>query len=75
MFHLYGNVAGWKELDVSKDEIDILETIENHIKANSRTDYLVIDKHPDIDLFCGNILNEKDLEEYKQKVLTKKRGF
>ena len=77
MFHLYGNIAGWKELDVSKDEIDIINSIERFKNGNIKSDFLVIDRHPFIDLVHKCIQSDKDFEdykkEYKQKTLKKRK--
>ena len=80
MFYLYGNLAGWKELDKSKDEIDIINSIEIYKKGNTHSDFLVIDRHPYMDLVHRCIQSDKDFEEYKaefnqkQKVLVKRKG-
>ena len=73
MFYLYGNIAGWSQLDVSKDEIDILNTMERYRKDNARTDFIVLDKKPDMDDISTTISKEQDFTEYKHKVMVKRK--
>jgi len=47
MYILYGNIAGWKEIDRSEDELDIIDTLEKYIRYNNNNekhgiDYFVV---------------------------------
>lgn len=42
MFRLYGNIAGWKMLDLSADEFDIIATMGEYLQENENTQFLII---------------------------------
>lgn len=42
MFRLYGNIAGWKMLDLSGDEFDIIATMGEYLQENENICFLII---------------------------------
>ena len=42
MFRLYGEIAGWKLLDLSADEFDMIATMGEYLQENENTRFLII---------------------------------
>lgn len=72
MFKLYGNNNGMQLLDVSHDEMDIVETIGSYIGILDEIDYIVIDSDEKSDDVKEVIKNYNDYLGYKHSVYNKK---
>ncbi len=79
-YKLYGNIAGWKLLDISENERDIIDTIEDYMRGYPLGYYLIIqrDNKKNMDIPYKNIMNKEQFMEYKQELenpyqLTKKK--
>ena len=42
MFRLYGNIAGWKLLDLGAEEFDMMATMEEYLQQNENTCFMMI---------------------------------
>lgn len=42
MFRLYGNIAGWKLLDLGAEEFDMMTTMEEYLQKDENTCFLLI---------------------------------
>lgn len=71
MYRLYGNVAGWKILDESEEEIDIIDTIGRYIDNHSEINYMVIDDSKGYDDTIRTIHNKKQYMNYMNEVVDK----
>lgn len=71
MYRLYGNIAGWKELDRSNDELDIVDTIGYCIANNSEINYTVIKSTESTDEIYRVIKNRQDYINYLNEVKDK----
>ena len=72
MFKLYGNNNGMQLLDVSHDEMDIVETLGSYIGILDEIDYIVIDSNEKSDDVKEVIKNYNDYLGYKHSVYNKK---
>lgn len=68
MYRVYGNVAGWKELDRSNEEIDIVDTIGRHIDAHSEINYVVVDDSQGYDDTIKTIHTKRQYIDYLNEV-------
>lgn len=79
MFRLYGYLGKMTLLDISPNEADIIETIDNNISLNDVIYFQIIKHENDTDEFYRAIHNFDDyinyLEDYRnrQKTRIKKR--
>lgn len=67
MYKLYGNIAGWKLIDISKDEKDIIDTLTLYVENNHTMDYMIIKQLRDRDELYKCILNEQDYRNYLEE--------
>ena len=72
MFRLYGNDKGMKLLDVSHDEMDIVETLGSYIGILDEIDYIVIENNGKCDDIKEVIKNYNDYLGYKHSVFQKR---
>ena len=42
MFRLYGNIAGWKLLDLGAEEFDMMATMEEYLQMNENACFMII---------------------------------
>ena len=42
MFRLYGNIAGWKMLDLGAEEFDMMATMEEYLQKDEKTCFMLI---------------------------------
>lgn len=68
MYILYGNVAGWKELDKSSDEMDIVDSIGYYISNGSEINFIVKKQLKDTDIIHKTIKTNKEYILYLQEV-------
>lgn len=70
-YKLYGYIAGWKLLDVSNREKDLINTMEDYIYGCPTAYFIIIkrDVKQNMDIPYRNIMNRDDFIEYKQEVL------
>ena len=79
MYKLYGDVAGWKELDRSNEEKEIIDTMDEYVSNKSTISFLIIEHSDYGDIPYKSIQSEEEYNEYKQefygktKKLTKSR--
>ena len=67
MFKLYGEIAGWKMLDLSADEFDIIATMGEYLQENENIRFLII-KSTDIgDEPYKSIRSMQQYIEYSQE--------
>ena len=72
MFILYGNIAGWKELDRANSELDIIDTIRMYIKGNADVRFYIIERTEDQDIPVKII---KSMEDYTNYVFEVRNRF
>ena len=68
MYYLYGNIAGWKELDKSADEMDIVDSIGYYISNGSEINFIVKKQLKDTDIIHKTIKTNKEYILYLQEV-------
>lgn len=49
MYKLYGEIAGWKMLDISSNEGDILQTIGEYLSDSENMHFLIVKNENDTD--------------------------
>lgn len=73
MFKLYGNVAGWKKLDIATDERQIVSTMIDYSNKFNFYDYMIIQREQETDMIYKRIRNQEEfssyLVEYKHRTL------
>lgn len=73
MFKLYGNVAGWKKLDIATDERQIVSTMIDYSNKFNFYDYMIIQREQETDMIYKRIRNREEfssyLVEYKHRTL------
>ena len=73
MFKLYGNVAGWKKLDIATDERQIVSTMIDYSNKFNFYDYMIIQREQETDIIYKRIHNQEEfssyLIEYKHRIL------
>lgn len=67
MYRLYANVAGWKKLDISLDEKDIVDTMMAGYSKHKIYDYMIIKNENDCDFVYKRTRNEMELKQYIQE--------
>ena len=72
MFKLYGNVAGWKKIDIALDERQIVGTMIDFSNKFNFYDYMIIQRENDTDDIYKRIRNQEEfgayLAEYKHRI-------
>ena len=71
MYILYGNVAGWKELDKSNDEMDIVDSMGYYISNGSEINFIVKKQMKDTDIIHKTITTHKQYIKYLREVTDK----
>lgn len=73
MFKLYGNVAGWKKIDIATDERQIISTMIDYSNKFNFYDYMIIQREQETDMIYKRIRNQEEfssyLVEYKHRTL------
>lgn len=73
MFKLYGNVAGWKKIDIATDERQIISTMIDFSNKYNFYDYMIIQREQETDIIYKRIRNQEEfssyLVEYKHRTL------
>ncbi len=73
MFKLYGNVAGWKKIDIALDERQIVGTMIDFSNKYNFYDYMIIQREQETDMIYKRIRNQEEfssyLVEYKHRTL------
>lgn len=73
MFKLYGNVAGWKKIDIATDERQIISTMIDFSNKYNFYDYMIIQREQETDMIYKRIRNQEEfnsyLVEYKHRTL------
>lgn len=67
MFRLYGNIAGWKMLDLSADEFDIIATMGEYLQENENTQFLIIKSTETTDEPYKSIRSMEQYMEYSRE--------
>lgn len=67
MFRLYGNIAGWKMLDLSGDEFDIIATMGEYLQENENTQFLIIKSTETTDEPYKSIRSMEQYMEYSRE--------
>lgn len=71
MYKLYGEIAGWKMLDISANEGDMLITMDEYLKDNEKIHFLIIKHENNTDEPYKSIRSMEDyvsyLEEYNKR--------
>lgn len=72
MFKLYGNVAGWKKLDIATDEKQIISSMIDFSNKFNFYDYMIIQRENDTDMIYKRIRNQEEfsayMTEYKHRI-------
>lgn len=66
MYKLYANVAGWKKVDISLDEKDIVDTMIKGYEKFKIFDYMIIKRENETDEVYKRTRTEEDFKEYLQ---------
>ena len=78
MYKLYGNIEGWKELDQSNDEMDLVDTMGYYISNNCEINFIIKKETKDTDIIYKTIKTHKEyilyLQEVTQKYMTLKQA-
>lgn len=73
MYKLYGNVAGWKKIDIATDERQIIDTMIDFSNKFNFYDYMIIQREQETDMIYKRIRNQEEfssyLVEYKHRTL------
>lgn len=65
MFRLYGNISGWKLLEVVEDnELELIRTMLEYLKNYMRAEFIIIKQEQDMDIPYRSIQSELELAEY-----------
>lgn len=72
MFKLYGNVAGWKKIDIATDERQIVSTMIDYSNKFNFYDYMIIQREQETDMIYKRIRNQEEFSaymvEYKHRI-------
>lgn len=69
MYKLYGNIEGWKELDQSNDEMDLVDTMGYYISNNCEINFIIKKETKDTDIIYKTIKTNKEYILYLQEVV------
>lgn len=75
VYKLYGNIAGLKQLDVSSDEKDIIDTIGEYMRTGVITNYIIVLQTEQGDEPYKLIKNVKDYWSYQEEYNAKQEGM
>lgn len=65
MYRLYGNISGWKLLEVVEDnELELIKTMLEYVKNYMRAEFIIIKHEEDMDIPYRSIQTEQELIEY-----------
>jgi len=65
MYRLYGNINGWKLLEVvENNELELIRTMLEYVKNNMRAQFIIIKHDVDMDIPYRSIQSEQELIEY-----------
>lgn len=64
MFKLYGNVAGWKKIDIATDERQIISTMIDFSNKYNFYDYMIIQREQETDMIYKRIRNQEEFSSY-----------
>ena len=65
MYRLYGNISGWKLLEVVEDnELELIKTMLEYVKNYMRAEFIIIKREEDMDVPYRSIQSENELIEY-----------
>lgn len=64
MFKLYGNVAGWKKIDIATDERQIVSTMIDFSNKFNFYDYMIIQREQETDMIYKRIRNQEEFSSY-----------
>lgn len=64
MFKLYGNVAGWKKLDIATDERQIVSTMIDYSNKFNFYDYMIIQREQETDTIYKRIRSQEEFSSY-----------
>ena len=65
MYKLYGNINGWKLLEVVEDnELELIRTMLEYVKNYMRAEFIIIKREKDMDIPYRSIQTEQELIEY-----------
>lgn len=64
MYKLYGNVAGWKKLDIATDERQIVSTMIDYSNKFNFYDYMVIKRENNTDDIFLRVRNQEEFSSY-----------
>jgi len=65
MYRLYGNINGWKLLEVVEDnELELIRTMLEYVKNYMRAEFIIIKHENNMDIPYKSIQTEQELIEY-----------
>ena len=65
MYRLYGNISGWKLLEVVEDnELELIRTMLEYVKNYMRAEFIIVKHENDMDIPYKSIQTEQELIEY-----------
>jgi hypothetical protein len=72
MYRLYGNIAGWKNLDISENEKDIIDTLKDYVYQSKAIEYMIIEQRDNTDFPYKQISTLQDYFDYINEYEDKK---
>lgn len=77
MFRLYGNIAGWKLLDLGSEEFDMMATMEEYLQKDENICFIMIKTDENGDEPYKSIFGResyvKYLDEYYKRTMKDKK--
>ena len=67
MFRLYGNIAGWKLLDLGADEFDMIATMGEYLQKDENICFLLIKSNENSDEPYKSVHGKKEYDTYSQE--------
>ena len=65
MYKLYGNISGWKLLEVVEDnELELIKTMLEYVKNYMRAEFIIVKHENNMDIPYRSIQTEQELIEY-----------
>lgn len=72
MYKLYGDIAGWKNLDKSENEQDIVDTLTDYVYQSKAIEYMIIEQKDNTDIPYKRISTLEDYLDYINEYENKK---
>ena len=75
MYRLYGNISGWKLLEVVEDnELELIRTMLEYVKNYMREEFIIVKHENNMDIPYRSIQTEQELIEYIEEYEERKKN-